>query len=73
MLFVLALAGFLAERARSIGERRAPPLRRIGYGLVPIVLVFVQPDIGTALVYDGGARGRALRRRRALVAPGGAR
>ena len=23
----------------------------IGYGVVPILLVFVQPDIGTALVY----------------------
>jgi rod shape determining protein RodA len=29
----------------------AAPLRALGYGLVPIVLVFLQPDIGTALVY----------------------
>jgi rod shape determining protein RodA len=29
-------------------------LRAIGFGLVPILLVFVQPDIGTALVYTAG-------------------
>ena len=50
VLFVLVLAGFLAERARSIASPGAP-LAALGYGLLPIVLVFVQPDIGTALVY----------------------
>jgi rod shape determining protein RodA len=50
VLFVLALAGFLAERSRSINSTRAT-LAALGYGLVPILLVFVQPDIGTALVY----------------------
>ena len=50
VLFVLALAGFLAERSRSLAELRAP-LALIGYGLAPILLVFLQPDIGTALVY----------------------
>jgi rod shape determining protein RodA len=50
VVFVLALAGFVAERARHITSPGAP-LRIIGYGLVPIVLVFVQPDIGTAFVY----------------------
>src|SRR5437764_6435427 len=50
VLFVLALAGFLAERTRSINSAAAP-LAAIGYGLAPIALVFVQPDIGTALVY----------------------
>ena len=50
VVFVLALAGFLAERSRGIGGAAAP-LAAIGYGLVPIGLVFVQPDIGTALVY----------------------
>ena len=69
VLFVLVLAGFLAERARSIGSPGARRSRALGYGLVPIVLVFVQPDIGTALVYCRGARRRAVRRRRALVAP----
>jgi rod shape determining protein RodA len=51
VLFVLVLAGFLAERARSISSPGAP-LAALGYGLLPIALVFVQPDIGTALVYS---------------------
>jgi rod shape determining protein RodA len=50
VLFVLVIAGFLAERGRSINSPAAP-LAAIGYGLVPIALVFLQPDIGTALVY----------------------
>jgi rod shape determining protein RodA len=50
VLFVLVLAGFLAERSRSMGSAGAP-LAALGYGLAPIILVFVQPDIGTALVY----------------------
>jgi rod shape determining protein RodA len=51
VLFVLALAGFIAERSRSISGSRAP-LAALGYGLLPIILVFIQPDIGTALVYS---------------------
>jgi rod shape determining protein RodA len=50
VLFVLALAGFLADRSRSINSVRAT-LGALGYGLAPILLVFLQPDIGTALVY----------------------
>ena len=50
VLFVLVLAGFLAERRHSIQSARTP-LAAIGLGLLPILLVFVQPDIGTALVY----------------------
>jgi rod shape determining protein RodA len=50
VVFVLVLAGFVTERARSINSAGAP-LSILAYGLVPIVLVFVQPDIGTALVY----------------------
>jgi rod shape determining protein RodA len=50
VLFVLVIAAFLAERAKSINEPAAP-LAAVGYALVPIFLVFVQPDIGTALVY----------------------
>jgi len=50
LLFVLALAGFLAERARRIGDADTT-LRTIGLGAIPIVLVFLQPDLGTALVY----------------------
>jgi rod shape determining protein RodA len=50
VLFVLALAGFLADRSRSINTPRTT-LGALGYGLAPILLVFLQPDIGTALVY----------------------
>jgi rod shape determining protein RodA len=50
VLFVLALAGLLAERRASVGSI-ATPLKAIGFALVPILLVFVQPDFGSALVY----------------------
>jgi rod shape determining protein RodA len=53
VLFILVVAGVLADRARSIGDPRTP-LYAIAFGLVPILLVFVQPDIGTALVYTAG-------------------
>ena len=50
VLFVLVIAGFLAERKNAMQSARTP-LAAIGYALVPILLVFIQPDIGTALVY----------------------
>ena len=50
LLFVLSLAGFLADRARRIGEARVV-LGAIALAAVPILLVFEQPDLGTALVY----------------------
>jgi rod shape determining protein RodA len=50
LLFVLALAGFLAERGRRIGEVDTT-LRALGLGAILIGLVFLQPDLGTALVY----------------------
>ena len=50
LLFVLFLAGFLADRARRLGDSRTV-LEAIGYASVPILLVFVQPDVGTAMVY----------------------
>jgi rod shape determining protein RodA len=50
VLFVLFLAGFLADRARRLGESRTV-LEAIGFGCLPILLVFVQPDFGTAMVY----------------------
>jgi rod shape determining protein RodA len=50
VLFVLVIAGFLADRKNFIQSARTP-LAAIGYALVPILLVFIQPDIGTALVY----------------------
>ncbi|MGZ4320146.1 MAG: rod shape-determining protein RodA [Gaiellaceae bacterium] len=50
VLFVLFLAGFLADRAKRLGESRTV-LQALGYAAVPILLVFVQPDVGTAMVY----------------------
>jgi rod shape determining protein RodA len=50
VLFVLALAGFLTERARRLNEPRTT-LVALGLGSIPIFLVFLQPDVGTALVY----------------------
>ena len=51
LLFVLALAGFLADRARSANDPRTT-LRLLGLAVLPIILVFAQPDLGTALVYS---------------------
>jgi rod shape determining protein RodA len=50
LLFVLAIAGFVADRARSASDP-SMTVRVLGLGVVPIVLVFAQPDLGTALVY----------------------
>jgi rod shape determining protein RodA len=50
LLFVLFLAGFLADRARRLGETRTVA-EVIGLGLIPMLLVFLQPDVGTAMVY----------------------
>ena len=49
-LIVLALAGYLAERYKRIGEPRVV-LSALGLALPPMLLVFIQPDIGSALVY----------------------
>jgi rod shape determining protein RodA len=51
VLFVLALAGFLVERAGAVTRWRTI-LTAIGLGAAPILLVFMQPDLGTALVYS---------------------
>jgi rod shape determining protein RodA len=50
LLFVLFLAGFLADRARRLGDARTV-LEAIAFAAGPILLVFVQPDVGTAMVY----------------------
>jgi rod shape determining protein RodA len=50
LLFVLAIAGFITERARGATDVRST-LRTLGFGAIPVVLVFAQPDLGTALVY----------------------
>ncbi len=59
VLFVLAIAGMLVDRGRAT-TAALTPLRAIGYALVPIVLVFVQPDFGTALVFTAALAGTLL-------------
>jgi rod shape determining protein RodA len=51
LLFVLALAGFLAERAKRINEPRTV-ISAVALAALPVTLVFIQPDFGTALVYS---------------------
>ena len=50
LMLVLFLAAFLAERGKRIAERRTT-LTAIGLAVLPILLVFLQPDFGTAIVY----------------------
>jgi rod shape determining protein RodA len=50
VLVVVALAGFLVERSRRLGELRTI-LAAVALGLGPMLLVFLQPDLGTAMVY----------------------
>lgn len=50
LLLVLALAGFVIDGARR-GSARQRTLRYLALGLAPAALVFLQPDLGTALVY----------------------
>jgi rod shape determining protein RodA len=50
VLLALTLAAFLADRSKEVG-RLGIPLRTIGLALIPIMLVFLQPDAGTAIVY----------------------
>src|SRR5579864_1465008 len=50
VLLALALAGFLADRAKQI-DRLSVALRTIALAAGPVMLVFLQPDAGTAIVY----------------------
>jgi rod shape determining protein RodA len=50
LLLVLVLAAFLAERGKRIYERETTTTA-IGLAAVPMILVFLQPDFGTAIVY----------------------
>ena len=68
VLLVLALAGFLANRTDSSRSLRTTGLSLI-YVAIPALLVFLQPNLSTALVYlfiwlamviVAGARGRNL-------------
>jgi rod shape determining protein RodA len=50
VLFVVAVAGFLVDRSWRIGSARTA-LTAVGLGAIPMGLVFMQPDFGTAMVY----------------------
>jgi rod shape determining protein RodA len=56
LFFVLFLAGLLADRAKRIGDSRTV-LAAIGFAAGPILLVFLQPDFGTAMVYAAALAG----------------
>jgi len=56
LFFVLFLAGLLADRAKRIGDSRTV-LSAIGFAAGPILLVFLQPDFGTAMVYAAALAG----------------
>lgn len=50
VVFVLAIAGFLVGRVGRVSRWRTIS-SAVGLGAPPILLVFLQPDLGTALVY----------------------
>jgi rod shape determining protein RodA len=50
VLLVIALAAFAIDTARRTSERRRT-LRVLALGLLPALVVFLQPDLGSALVY----------------------
>ncbi|MEK6275921.1 MAG: rod shape-determining protein RodA [Actinomycetota bacterium] len=50
LLLVLFLAAFLADKGKAIYDRQTT-LTAVGLASLPIVLVFLQPDFGTAIVY----------------------
>jgi len=50
LFVVLFLAAFLADRGKRVAEGRTV-LAATGLAFVPMVLVFLQPDLGTAVVY----------------------
>ncbi|HXG77373.1 MAG TPA: FtsW/RodA/SpoVE family cell cycle protein [Gaiellaceae bacterium] len=50
VLFVLAIAGFLVGRSSRVTRWRTIG-QALALGAAPVLLVFLQPDLGTALVY----------------------
>jgi rod shape determining protein RodA len=56
LFFVLALAGFMVERGRRVSEL-STVITAVALGLGPMILVFLQPDLGSALVYVGALAG----------------
>jgi rod shape determining protein RodA len=59
VLLILFLAAFVADRARRIGEWRMT-WSVLGLAAIPIVLVFKEPDFGSALLYGSAAAAALL-------------
>lgn len=49
LLLILALAGFVVERLRRFDRQTTSVVMLLG--LLPVMLVMLQPDLGTAIVY----------------------
>lgn len=56
VILILFLAGFLTARARRLGEWRTT-FAAVGLAVPPTLLVFQEPDFGTALLYVGVVAG----------------
>jgi rod shape determining protein RodA len=54
VLLILFLAGFVADRARRLGEWRVT-WSVVGLAAAPMLLVFEEPDFGSALLYGCAA------------------
>lgn len=54
LLLILFLGGFVADRAKRVGEWRMF-WAFLGLAAVPIILVFKEPDFGSALIYGCAA------------------
>src|ERR671910_1312752 len=52
IFLIFFLAGFIADRARRLDEWKTS-LATVALGLPPMLLVFKEPDFGTALIYAG--------------------
>jgi rod shape determining protein RodA len=50
VLLVLCLAAYLADRGKRVTESRTT-IAAVGIAALPVALVFLQPDVGSALVY----------------------
>lgn len=50
VLLIVFIAAFLTERARSLRDRDTT-LKTLALALIPTILVFKEPDIGSGLVY----------------------
>ena len=50
VLLIMALAGFAIDRGRRVTERQRTA-RLLLMGFVPALIVFMQPDLGTGVVY----------------------